>query len=142
MLKGGAIRRTMLQAKLHGATVTRCDLHYEGSCGIDARLLEAAVLLRHQYIEIYNVTNGERFTTYIIAAPHDSGEISLNGAAARKAAIGDKLIICAYADYGERELEDYAPKIVLVGQGYHARITDRSCNRYAQSWRHSWRQIN
>src|SRR5215217_8998215 len=105
------MRRMMLQAKLHGATVTQCDLHYEGSCGIDARLLEAAGLLPHQYIEIYNVTNGERSTTYIIAAPHDSGEISLNGAASRKAAIGDQLIICAYAGFEERELEAYAPRI-------------------------------
>lgn len=106
--------RTMLQAKLHGARVTEADLDYEGSCGIDAALLEMAGLRENQYIEIYNVTNGERFSTYIIVASHGSGIISLNGAAARKAMVGDKLIIAAYSQYTEAELENYAPVVVLV----------------------------
>ena len=105
---------TMLQAKLHRVRVTQADLDYEGSCGIDQALLEASGLRVNQYIEIYNVANGERFATYIIQAPRGSGEISLNGAAARKAMVGDLLIICAYSQYSEAELEHYQPVVVLV----------------------------
>jgi aspartate 1-decarboxylase len=112
--------RTFLQAKLHRVRVTQADLDYEGSCGIDAGLLEAAGLREYQYIELYNVSNGERFATYIIKAPKGSGEISLNGAAARKAAVGDLLIICAYSAYSEAELETYKPTVVLVDD--HNRI--------------------
>jgi aspartate 1-decarboxylase len=108
--------RTMLQAKLHRVRVTQADLHYEGSCGIDEALLEASGLRENQYIEIYNVANGERFSTYIIKAPKGSGEISLNGAAARKAMVGDLLIICAYSAYSAAELEQYQPTIVLVDE--------------------------
>jgi aspartate 1-decarboxylase len=108
------MHRTMLQAKIHRATVTRCDLHYEGSCGIDASLVEAAGLRKDQFVEIYNVTNGERFSTYIILEPRGSGEISLNGAAARKVHIGDTLIICAYSSYDERELETHKPVVILL----------------------------
>lgn len=106
--------RTMLQAKLHRATVTHADLQYEGSCGIDEALLEAAGMREFQYIELYNVNNGERFTTYIIKAPRGSGEVSLNGAAARKAAVGDLLIICTYSSYTEAELANYHPTVVLL----------------------------
>lgn len=109
--------RTMLQAKLHRATVTHADLQYEGSCGIDEALLEAAGLREFQYIELYNINNGERFTTYIIKAPRGSGEVSLNGAAARKAALGDLLIICAYSNYSEAELVNYHPTVVLLDAG-------------------------
>jgi aspartate 1-decarboxylase len=108
--------RTMLQAKLHRVRVTHADLDYEGSCGIDENLLDAAGLREHQYIELYNVANGERFSTYIIKAERGCGEISLNGAAARKAAVGDPLIICAYSVYSEAELEHYQPVIVLVDE--------------------------
>jgi aspartate 1-decarboxylase len=93
--------RSLLQAKLHRVRVTHADLMYEGSCGIDRDLLEASGLCANQYIEIYNVSNGERFSTYIIEAPAGSGEISLNGAAARKALVGDLLIIAAYSLYDE-----------------------------------------
>jgi len=106
----------MLQAKLHRATVTQADLQYEGSCGIDEALLEAAGLLEFQYIELYNITNGSRFTTYIIKAARGSGEISLNGAAARMAAVGDLLIICAYSNYTADELLSYQPVIVLLDE--------------------------
>lgn len=106
--------RTMLQAKLHRVTVTHADLQYEGSCGIDEALLEVSGLREFQYIELYNINNGERFSTYIIKARRGSGEISLNGAAARKAALGDHLIICAYSTYTDAELEQYHPVIVLV----------------------------
>src|SRR5258708_3415186 len=88
--------KTMLQAKLHRVQVTQADLHYEGSCGIDEVLLDASGIREFQYIEIYNINNGERFSTYAIRAAAESGEISLNGAAARKAMIGDLLIITAY----------------------------------------------
>lgn len=108
--------RTMLQAKLHRATVTHADLNYEGSCGIDEALLDAAGMREFQHIELYNVTNGERFSTYAIKARRGSGEISLNGAAARKAAIGDLLIICAYSTYSEADLESYQPIIVLLDE--------------------------
>ncbi len=106
--------RTMLQAKLHRVRVTQADLHYEGSCGIDESLLEASGIREFQYIELYNINNGERFSTYVIRAPRGSGEISLNGAAARKAMVGDLLIIAAYSTYSDAELNDYRPVIVLV----------------------------
>ena len=108
--------KSMLQAKLHRVRVTQADLHYEGSCGIDSALLDASGIREFQYIEIYNINNGERFSTYAIRAADESGEISLNGAAARKAMIGDLLIITAYASYGEDELAAYRPIIVLVDE--------------------------
>lgn len=113
--------KTMLQAKLHRATVTGADLHYEGSCGIDALLLEASGIREFQYIEIYNINNGERFNTYAIRAEPGSGTISLNGAAARKAMVGDLLIIAAYASYDEEELKTYRPAIVLVDERNRSR---------------------
>lgn len=106
--------KTMLQAKLHRVRVTEADLHYEGSCGIDELLLEASGIREFQYIEIYNVNNGERFNTYAICAPRGSGTISLNGAAARRAMSGDLLIICAYSEYTEAELRSYRPVVILV----------------------------
>jgi aspartate 1-decarboxylase len=117
--------RTMLQAKLHRVRVTHADLNYEGSCGIDEALLEASGLREFQYIELYNVANGERFSTYIIKAPRGSGHISLNGAAARKAAIDDPLIICAYSTYSEAELERYQPIVVLVNEKNQAREVNK-----------------
>lgn len=108
--------RTMLQAKLHNVIVTNAVLDYEGSCGIDQALVDATGLRANQKIDIYNVSNGERFSTYIILAPRDSGEISLNGAAARKVVVGDRLIICAYAGYDDHELRDYTPIVALVSQ--------------------------
>ena len=104
----------MLQAKLHRARLTLADLEYEGSCGIDEVLLDATGMIPNQYIEIYNVSNGERFSTYIIKAARGSGEISLNGAAARKAAIGDILIICAYSMYSDAELATHRPVVVRL----------------------------
>ena len=106
--------RTMLQAKLHRVRVTEADLHYEGSCGIDRALLDASGIRPFQYIELYNISNGERFTTYVIEAPRGSGAISLNGAAARKAMVGDLLIICTYSQHSEAELASHTPVVVLV----------------------------
>lgn len=105
---------SLLQAKLHRVRVTRADLHYEGSCGIDEELLEKSGIREFQHIEIYNVENGERLTTYAIKSPRGSREICLNGAAARKAAVGDHLIIAAYTNYNEAELASYRPIVVLV----------------------------
>ena len=87
---------TLLQAKLHRVRVTQADLDYEGSCGIDEALLDASGLRVNQYIELYNVSNGERFSTYIIKAPRGSGAISLNGAAARKAIVGYQHPLAVY----------------------------------------------
>lgn len=108
------MQRIMLRAKLHRVTVTQADLHYEGSCGIDEDLLEAADIREFEKIELYNVNNGERFSTYAIKGKRGSGEISLNGAAARRAHLGDLLIICTYAPMTETEAEGYWPKVVFV----------------------------
>jgi aspartate 1-decarboxylase len=114
--------RTMLQAKLHRVRVTEAILDYEGSCGIDEALLEMSGLIENQHIDIYNIANGERFSTYIIKAPRGSGTISLNGAAARKAMVGDLLIIAAYSQYSEAELKNYEPIVVLVDDQNRPRL--------------------
>jgi aspartate 1-decarboxylase len=106
--------RTMLKSKLHRARVTHSELHYEGSCAIDEGLLEAANIREYEQIQIYNVNNGERFTTYAIRAQRGSGIISVNGAAAHKANPGDIVIIVTYADYNELELARYEPNLVYV----------------------------
>ncbi|MHB1678046.1 MAG: aspartate 1-decarboxylase [Sulfuriferula sp.] len=108
------MQRTMLKSKLHRVRVTQSELHYEGSCAIDDTLLEAADIREYQQIDIYNVTNGERFSTYAIRAERDSGTISVNGAAAHKANPGDILIIAAFAVYDEKELAEFAPQLVYV----------------------------
>ncbi len=108
------MQRTMLKSKLHRVTVTNSELGYEGSCAIDENLLEAADIREYQQIEIWNVDNGERFTTYAIRAERGSGVISVNGAAARKAAPGDILIIATFATYDEAELKNYKPDLVYV----------------------------
>lgn len=108
------MQRTMLKSKIHRVTVTRSELEYEGSCAIDEALLEAADIREYQQIDIYNVSNGERFTTYAIRAARGSGTISVNGAAARKAAPRDVLIIASYAVYNEVELQRYRPQLVYV----------------------------
>ena len=108
------MQRTMLKSKLHRATVTHSELHYEGSCAIDETLLDAASIHEYEQIQIYNVTNGERFTTYAIRAARDSGIISVNGAAAHKANPGDLVIIATFAVYNELELARYAPELVYV----------------------------
>ncbi len=110
------MNRVMLRAKLHRATVTEADLHYEGSCGIDEDLMDAADMREYEAIDLYNVQNGERFSTYIIKAPRGSGAISLNGAAARKAHVGDLLIICTYAPMSENEVREHKPRVVLLDE--------------------------
>ncbi|ABE48864.1 MULTISPECIES: aspartate 1-decarboxylase [Methylobacillus] len=108
------MQRTMLKSKLHRVHVTHSELDYEGSCAIDEALLEAADIKEYQQIDIYNVNNGERFTTYAIRAERNSGIISVNGAAARKASPGDLLIIATYASYTEAELAQFKPQLVYV----------------------------
>jgi len=114
------MQRIMLKAKLHRVHVTHSELHYEGSCAIDDDLLDAADIREYQQIDIYNITNGERFTTYAIRAQRGSGVISVNGAAAHKASPGDLLIIASYAMYSELELQRYHPQLVYVDE--HNRI--------------------
>lgn len=103
---------TMLKAKLHRARVTHAELDYEGSCAIDGDLLDLAGILEYEQIQIYNVTNGERFTTYAIRAEEGSRMISVNGAAAHKAGVGDILIIATYANYSAAELINFKPRLV------------------------------
>ena len=110
------MQRTMLKSKLHRVHVTHSELNYEGSCAIDDSLLEAADIREYQQIDIYNITNGERFTTYAIRAQRNSGTISINGAAAHKANPGDLLIIASYAAYTELELEKFKPLLVYVDE--------------------------
>lgn len=110
------MQRTMLQAKLHRVRVTQSELHYEGSCAIDDDLLEASGIKEYQQIDIYNVSNGERFTTYAIRAQRGSRTISVNGAAAHKANPGDILIIAAYSIYSEQELLQFYPSLVYVDE--------------------------
>lgn len=107
---------TMLKAKLHRATVTMADLDYVGSISIDTDLLERAGILPNEQVDIYNITNGERFTTYAIEAARGSGEIGLNGAAARKVMVGDKIIIAAYCAIPAEEARNYQPTVVLLGE--------------------------
>jgi len=104
----------MLKAKLHKACVTHAELDYEGSCAIDGNLLDSAGIREFEQIQLYNISNGERFTTYAIRAEKASGIISVNGAAAHKAAVGDRVIICAYAGYTEAELLNHQPKLVYL----------------------------
>ncbi len=104
----------MLKSKLHRVTVTQVELGYEGSCAIDANLLKAAGIREYEQIEIYDVTNGERFTTYAIRAEAGSGTISVNGAAAHKADIGDFVIICTYGQMSELEASNHKPTLVYV----------------------------
>lgn len=108
--------RMMLKSKLHRVRVTHSELHYEGSCAIDQNLLDAADIHEYQQIDLYNVTNGERFTTYAIRAQRGSGVISVNGAAAHKANPGDILIIATYAMYNELELQRFSPQLVYVDE--------------------------
>ncbi len=110
------MRFDMLYSKIHRAVVTDANLNYVGSITIDKELLEVAKMRVGQKVEILNINNGERFTTYIIEGEGGKRDICLNGAAARKAHVGDKIIIVAYASYEEKELESYAPVVVLVDE--------------------------
>lgn len=105
---------TLMRAKIHRATVTKADLNYEGSISIDTNLLKTSGILLHEQVDVLNITNGERFTTYTIAAKAGSGAIQINGAAARKVHAGDHVIIIAYASMPEAEAKKFKPTVVLL----------------------------
>lgn len=108
--------RTMLKSKIHRATVTQADLHYVGSCTIDADLMEAADILEGEQIDIVDIDNGNRLTTYAITGDRGSGVIGINGAAARLISPGDLVIIIGYAQYSEEDLKGYASRVVFVDE--------------------------
>jgi aspartate 1-decarboxylase len=108
------MQRVMLKSKIHRATVTDCDLHYVGSITIDADLLQAADILEHEQVHVVDVDNGARFETYTIAGARGSGEIKVNGAAARLVHRDDTIIVISYGQYDEADLQRYEPKVVHV----------------------------
>ena len=110
---------TLLKSKLHRACVTHSELDYEGSCAIDGDLLKLANIREYEQIDIYNITNGERFTTYAIRAEAGSRIISVNGAAAHRATPGDRIIICTYARCNENEAESHKPSLVYLDENNH-----------------------
>ncbi|MES9870757.1 MAG: aspartate 1-decarboxylase [Sedimenticola sp.] len=110
---------TLLKCKLHRACVTHAELDYEGSCAIDKDLLERAGILPFEQIQIYNLANGERFTTYAIEAERGSRIISVNGAAAHKASPGDRVIICSYAAMDQAEAATFKPSLVYCNEHNH-----------------------
>ncbi len=110
------MQRHMLKSKIHRATITEADLNYEGSLTIDKELLDAVDLRPFERVMVYNINNGERFDTYAIEGKPGSGVIGLNGAAARKGLVGDKIIIVSYAFYCEDQLHDYGPKIIVLNK--------------------------
>ena len=105
---------TLLKGKIHRATVTQCDLNYEGSISVDVALMERSGILPNEQVDVLNINNGQRFTTYAIAAPAGSGTIGINGAAARLAQKGDLVIIVAYARMEEAEAKSFVPRVLLV----------------------------
>ena len=106
----------MLKAKLHRACVTHSELDYEGSCAIDGKILDFSGIREYEQIQIYNVNNGERFTTYAIRAEEESGIFSVNGAAARLASPGDLIIVCTFTILDQNELENYKPTLVYFNE--------------------------
>ena len=110
------MQRHMLKSKIHRATVTEADLHYEGSLSIDKELMDAVDLYPFERVKVYNINNGERFDTYAIEGEAGSGIIGLNGAAARKGMVGDKIIIVSYAFFEDDELAGFIPRVVLLDE--------------------------
>ncbi len=119
------MKRFMLKSKVHRARITGAELHYEGSLSLDLALMESADLLPFEKIEVYNVSNGARFSTYVIPAPRYSGEVRLNGAAARMGAVGDIVIIASYGVFDKDELEDFRPYLVYVDENNQIREVRR-----------------
>ena len=107
---------TMLKSKLHHARVSHVELEYEGSCAIDGQLLDAAGIYEYEQIQLYNMNNGSRITTYAIRAENGSGIISVNGAAAHHATVGDRLIICTYAEVTQQEIPNFRPTLVYLDE--------------------------
>lgn len=106
--------RSLLKSKIHRVKATHCELHYEGSCAIDEDLMEAADIVENEEIHIWNIDNGERFTTYAIKGERGSGMISVNGSAARRACVGDLLIIATFVQVAEKKVAEHLPKLVFV----------------------------
>lgn len=117
---------TILKAKLHQACVTHSEIDYDGSCAIDGYLLDLAGIHEYEQIQIYNINNGERFTTYAIRAEERSGIISVNGAAAHKASPGDRVIICAYAGMSAEAMSSFKPTLVYLDEHNHIRRVTQS----------------
>ena len=111
------MQRVMLKSKIHRATVTDSDLHYVGSISVDPELLEAADIREHERVQVVDIDNGARFETYTIAAERGSGDLKVNGAAARLVHTGDTVILISYASYTEDELDAYEPRVVHVTPG-------------------------
>jgi len=109
------MQRTMLKSKIHRATVTDCDLHYVGSITIDPELLEAADIREFEQVGVVDINNGARFETYTIAGERGSGDMKVNGAAARLVHRGDTIIVISYGGYDPDDLEHYDPRVVHVG---------------------------
>ena len=118
--------RIMLKSKLHRVHVSHSELDYEGSVAIDGRLLDAADIREYERIEVYNLKNGERFSTYAIRAEEGSGIISVNGAISHRASPGDLVIICAYAELEEKQLATFRPRLVYVDSRNHMTHTRNS----------------
>ncbi len=120
------MQHMMLKTKLHRARVTHAELAYEGSCAIDSELLDAAGIHEYERIHIYNINNGERFSTYAIRAEAGSGIISINGAAARKASVNDLVIICAYVGIDQDALADFKPRLIYMNHDNSIGRTENS----------------
>ncbi len=121
------MQRLMLKSKIHRAKITDANLYYEGSFTIDQEILERANILPYEKVSVVNINNGERFDTYVIPGEKGKREFCLNGAAARKGAIGDEVIIISYSIYHENELENYKPLIVILNEKNEiAEITDKT----------------
>ena len=110
------MRRTMCKSKIHRGVLTGADLHYEGSLTVDRDLMDAADMREFEKVQVVNVNNGARLETYLISGERGSGTIPLNGAAARRGAAGDHVIVISYAEYDEAELEHFSPKLVFVDE--------------------------
>lgn len=110
------MKRSFLKSKIHRAVITQTELHYEGSLTIDKKIMEEADVLELEKVSVVNINNGERFETYVIPGERGSGTICLNGAAARKAIVGDKVIIMTFCDLDETEISNFEPKIVLLDE--------------------------
>ena len=119
------MKRIVLKSKIHRASVTDANIDYDGSLTLDGVLMNEANLIPYEQIQVYNITNGERFTTYLIRGKDNSGEVILNGAAAKKADLGDKVIIAAYATMDEGEMDFFIPRLVFVDDQNKIRSVNR-----------------
>jgi aspartate 1-decarboxylase len=120
------MQRTMMKSKIHRATVTDCDLHYVGSITVDPELLEVADIREFEQVAVVDIDNGARFETYTIAGEPGSGDMKVNGAAARLVHHGDTIIVISYGGYDPEEIEHYQPRVVHVGSGNEILAVDEN----------------